>query len=284
MKPGSLAALVVAVGMLLSCGGGGSAYSPPAPQTLRTDLLYGYYLTMDVKDAVATADHTNFVHEGLYGARSLADVIASMKVHGKPVLLEMHDAAYTGWPHYVPRDETDTVAQATAIFDALRAAGLLQRVIALYPMDEPETKDLSDEQVSRANSALRLAASRYPELGGVKLAVIYSGSERMPGFASYDWIGVDAYDLGPGILASELWTGVMGRLGPKQRALLVPGGASPWKTDPEAFRRYAHSEPKVVGIIPFIWHWPDPEHERDGIDSNGMANVYRALGKGLTGN
>ncbi len=51
---------------------------------------------------------------------------------------------------------------------------------------------------------------------------------------------------------------------------------------PEAFRRYAHSTPQCVGIMPFMWGSRDDSGEKNaGIKSNGMAPAYEALGHGI---
>ncbi len=62
-------------------------------------------------------------------------------------------------------------------------------------------------------------------------------------------------------------------LKPGQKMILVPGGASPWKTDPTAFYNYAQTEPTVIGIIAFSWL--DYENKPNvGIRVNGMAKAY----------
>jgi hypothetical protein len=282
--------LLVLLLLLSGCGGGSHAYTfymPAEPTALRTDLFFGYYLNQSKEQALETADHTNLVHEGLgYNGRTLEQVIDSMRAHGKATMLQLTDTvAYMNWPNYVPRPDADIEARASATFDALRDAGLLAQVVALYPIDEPEAQHLTDAQVTNTNAVIRRVMARYPELASAKLAVIY-GTNRgfargSPGFASYDWIGADDYDMGPGILTSPYWLDMMAALSPSQRVMLIPGGASPWRTDPEAFRRYAHNESRVVGILPFLWHHPEAGHESEGIGDNGMAESYRALGREL---
>jgi hypothetical protein len=244
-------------------------HTQEAPQVLRTDLWYGYYLTFD-NQTEETKDHVNLVHEpGWFGAEQ---TIASMRSHGKPVMLDLHQTVYEGGS---PR--ADAQARAMALFDQLQVAGVLHQVVALYPIDEPQ---VSDSTVEAVNAAIRRAASHYPQLSQVKLAVIYD-ERRQPGVSSYDWIGMTFYSQREGVLISDLWTSLAASLRPDQRTFLVPAGGDPFQQDPEAFRRYAHSTPQVIGVMPFMWAQQHPS-DRAGIGTNGMAPVYRALGLELT--
>jgi len=77
---------------------------------------------------------------------------------------------------------------------------------------------------------------------------------------------------------------MVARLRPDQTYLLVPGGGDPWRQDPEAFRRWAHSDPRCVGILAFMWaeRGDDPKNPHmPGIGTNGMAEKYRAMGREL---
>lgn len=262
----------LAVAFLCACGGGGGGdHMPPAPAALRTDLWYGYYLTFD-NQAQETADHVTMVHEG--GWFGVDATIASMKAHGKPVMLDLSVHVYPD-----ARAHPDTHDRAKAVFQKLEAAGLLHQVVALYPIDEPEIHGgIDDAAVTWVNGEIRRAAAGFPQLAGVKLAVIYTSKGTLPGFASYDWVGMNDYGMGSGLLASAAWMAIMDRLQPHQGAFLVPGGGDPWRQDPEAFRRYAHAEPRVVGIMPFMWAARRGQGDAPGIGTNGMAAAYRAVG------
>jgi hypothetical protein len=258
--------------MIAACGGGGGGPDnvQPEPETLRTDLLYGYYLSFDNQTA-ETRDHVNLVHEGNWFGS--APTIASMAAHGKATMLDLNQTVYQG------NDvRADAEQRLVALFDALRASGVLAQVVALYPIDEPQA---SAGTVEAANALIRRAASGYPELSGVKLAVIYD-LRGTPGIATYDWIGLDHYPSGADILTSSHWKSIVASLRPGQRTLLVPGGGDPFQQDPEPFRRYAHNNAHVVGILPFMWARQHPS-EVAGIGTNGMAPQYRALGLQLTG-
>lgn len=246
--------------LLLSCGGGGSsssdvAYMPPPPTVQRHDILYGYFLDFNNQNA-ETAGTVNLAHEsGWFGDDA---TIASMRQHNLPTMLSVR---------------LDTLP---ATLTHLQQAGVLHQVIALYPVDEPDL-NMTDQDVLTQNATIRQIASGYPELVNVKLAVIYANRGTFPGIASYDWIGMDNYPLGSAILISPLWTRMVGLLRPDQRIILVPPGGDPWRQDPEAFRRYAHENPQVVLVLPFMWAQQLPSTAQ-GIGTNGMAPVYNALG------
>ncbi len=163
---------------------------------------------------------------------------------------------------------------ARGIFQGLRDAGVLQNVAALYPQDEPDLEGLDDVTVVEANKALRAVAAEFSELRNVPLAVIYSERGGRPGIASYDWVGIDAYAMGPKILAKP-YAKLQKLLTKKQRLLLVPGGADPWRENPEPYFKRAARDPKVIGVVAFIWFDNAAPDVGLGIRSNGLAPTYR---------
>lgn len=248
---------------------------PPEPAALRTDLEFWYYgIQPGEHDAVA--GHVTMIHEsGWYvDAQGIA---TSMRSHGMRTMLTVQEALWDG-----NRVHDDAAGRLHALFDTLRDAGVLHQVVALYVIDEPDGRNCSHEEVVRACVLLRQVALDYPALAGVKLAVTYSYKGTLPGIDALDWVGLDDYGLGSGVLVSKQWRQMMSRLRMDQRCFVVPGGADPWRQGPEAFRRYAHSTPQCVGIMPFMWGSRDDSGEKNaGIKSNGMAPVYEALGRGI---
>lgn len=156
----------------------------------------------------------------------------------------------------------------------LHSKGLLQNIYAIYPSDEPDTSPGIHPKEARS------IMGRYPELAQAKLAVIYSASGRYPNIEDYDLVGVDAYDEKEGILKGRLQE-LRWKLNKKQKMILVPGGADPWRQDPTPFLNYAKKDNKVGMILPFVWfdeESPNPQYGL-GIKNNGMAPLYRAAGK-----
>jgi hypothetical protein len=155
------------------------------------------------------------------------------------------------------------------VFDGMRAAGVLDRVVALYPEDEPDLR-MSEPEVIAMATLVRGVAAEYPELARVQLWVIYANSGHTPGISQFDAVGRDNYGAGPQQLGSA-----------NQRLILVPGGASPWQESPDAYLSAAN-DPRVIAIIPFLWKYPQ-SGQSQGIRDNGMAPAYRAAGKQATG-
>jgi hypothetical protein len=192
---------------------------------------------------------------------------------------------------------------ARGIFQGLRDAGVLQNVAALYPQDEPDLEGLDDATVIEANAAVRAVAAEFAELKNVPLAVIYSergtlglaggphlrfassptsgffsnrpaGLGTRPGISSYDWVGIDAYAMGSKILGKP-YTKLQKLLTNKQRLLLVPGGANPWREDPTPYFKRAARDPKVIGVVAFLWFDNAAPDVGLGVHSNGLAPKYR---------
>jgi hypothetical protein len=149
-------------------------------------------------------------------------------------------------------------------FAMLQASGALSSVVALYPQDEPDQAGLTADQVGALCAQVRAVASEYPELAGVALAAIYGPGSA--GIEHWNWVGRDNYGTGPIVPIRQ----------PRQRVMLVPGGADPWRENPAAFLDVANRTPAVVAIVPFLWRWPDGRP--GGIATNGMAAAYRAAG------
>lgn len=207
-----------------------------------------------------------------------ADGIAnSMRSHGMRTMLTVQDQIWDG--NQIRLDAADRLR---SLFNALQ--DVLHQVVALYVIDEPDGRNCTHHDVMSACVLLRQVALDYPALAGVKLAVTYSYKGTLPGIDALDWVGLDDYGKGSGVLIGREWLQMMSHLRPDQRCYVVPGGANPWRQNPEAFRRYAHATPQCIGIMPFMWGPRDDSGEKnDGIKSNGMAPVYEALGREVLG-
>lgn len=256
----------------------GADFMPPLPAALRTDLWFGYFHTFD--DQIAqTRDHVNIVFEsGWSGAQATA---ASMRDHGQRTILNLSTECYD-WANGAMLQRDDASDRIAATFSTLRTAGVLSQVVALYPIDEPDLTGKSDAGVLAMCATVRKAAAAFPELANVKIYVCYANKGTWPGISGADCVGMDDYPLGSGVLASPLFVKMLSLLRADQQHFVVPGGADPFRQDPEAFRRYAHNTPGCMGILAFMWAQQHPG-TLAGIGTNGMADKYRALGLELTG-
>lgn len=248
---------------------------PPTPPPVPADLLFGYFYTAP---AAETADHVNVIMINDGGPASAWDIIMQRMID------DMQAAVAAGinrfvlsigiflWdqtpnPPYLDRCRLRPTAYGdlAAWRAQLDSLGLLDKVVALYPIDEPELHDLDNAYLTPVLNDIRAI---WP---GPKLGVIYGDSRHYPGITSYDWVGIDDYGAGAGVL-NEL-----PMISPAQRYILVPGGGNPWRQDPQPFYNYALNHANVVWICPFLWI------TADGIGANGMAPAYRAVGTPIKG-
>lgn len=243
-----------------------------ADPVVRPDLYFGYY--GDCPSCIAeTRDHTSFTWvAGWNGTKGHIETIVERAVLAAPTsTVIMLPGMYVNG-----RVNPKAIEAARAIFTGLRDNGVLQAVVAVYPQDEPDLLGLTDAAVAEANSQIRALMMEFVELDGVPLAVIYSNSRMQPGLSTYDWIGIDAYRLGKRVL-DEPYERLRKRMRADQRLLLIPGGASPWEQDPAPFFKRATDDPRVVGVVAFIWFDNAAPGVGAGIRSNGLADRYRRL-------
>ena len=280
MKISAIAGLLVA-GIVTACGGGGgggnaheSAAGPPATLTQPPrEVLYGYYGHCDTCSA-ETHRHVNMIHVPNWGPlETTVRQLTEARVYGiKHVML--------GVPQLYHAPDAERALRE--FFTTLRGANLLTNITALYPLDEPDLHSIPADVISARNALLRRVMAEFPELRTTKLAVIYTSRPKWPGIDSYDWVGFDDYGAGSQIFTNGLYSELKDRLRPDQRVLLVPGGADPWRQDPEPFIAKALEDPQVIGVVPFIWYdFADREVGR-GIRSNGLAGAYCEAARKLT--
>lgn len=229
-------------------------------------MLYGYY-GADSNTALEVVDHANLYWEPAW--QPLPFVLANLqRALGMKVVLAV--------PAYHPDAENETRFFLGRIHDA----GLLQNIVALYPIDEPDVAGKTDAEVTSVNAMLRRVMTEFKELADTKLAVIYGcDTGKRPGWASYDWLGCDAYGAGcDNATGGTVWAFAAG-LAAHQKLILVPGGADPWRQDPGCFEFKAHSDPKVVAIVAFLWIDHAADGVGRGIRSNGLRPLYCQVGR-----
>jgi hypothetical protein len=283
MTRAAIAALFFLMATAAGCGGGGSSSSSgpviPAPAQLRTDLLYGYFGGVSA-NVVEQASHVNLFFAGSWDPLEQLAALTHAKGAGIPAIM-------LSVPAYGDRGGPAKPASELRFWlQRIKTAGLLERIVAVYPIDEPDTVregNRSDAEVTAQNAVLRRVMGEFPELARAKLAVLYAcDTGRRPGLASYDWVGCDHYPSGCGVLSGYV-TQLRQALGPEQRLILVPGGADPWRQDPTCFENFAHGNAVVVALLPFIWQTAvDDGVTYTGIRENGMAKLYCEAGRKIS--
>lgn len=252
----------------------------PAPPSgdLNKNLYTGYYISTD-ETIPEMKDHVDFIFD--HGWDSSENIIKRAKMHDKPIVLTITKECFGSF-------ESNTLTpnirdNLKSLFNDLRQASILSRVIALYPIDEPDGRHVSHETMSQCCQIVREVASLYPELVNTKLAVIYSTHMTWPGLEYFDIVGMDKYGDSSGVLISKEFKDLLQKKKPTQKLMLVPGGADPWKQNPEAFLRYALMNKDVFAIVSFLWNDRDEQDKTNntihylGIRSNTMKNDYISL-------
>lgn len=228
----------------------------PIPDTRRSDLLYGYYSSLD-RTFDQVKDHVNlFWYSNFFGRDNLIEIMKSTdnmrfvvdlapmvqrKEGGKGVLLE-------------------TAEQELKIFfDTLKENGVLHKVTYLYPVDEPNLFVKSAEEHKKMIQAVQNVRMQYKELNSAKLACIYGRGKPFWNIEMYNVVGVDDYDQKSEVLTIGEHARLLKEKGWDQTTFLVPGAA--FGQNPSPFVAYALLNPtEVEAVVPFIW-FDDPGHK-----------------------
>lgn len=271
---------------LAGCGGGGGGGSPgasgpvvPAPP-LRRDLHYAYYggcrdHILEQAGHVTAWWATGWCGTGLSWHADVALELAMARAAGvRGIVLAL--------PHglvWQPGAREEVRAQLMGLQQSGELAGWDS--IMVYPADEPDIREngrRSDAEVLAMLGWLRAELRAIPALSGSPVGVIYScSSGGRPGISGYDVVGCDHYESGCAIVG--VWRELLSELRPDQRLVLPVGGAEPWRVDPACVEFYAHGEPRVWGIVPFLWQDHAAPGVGLGIRSNGMRRLYCEAGR-----
>lgn len=237
------------------------------PDTRRTDLLYGYYSSLD-RSYEQTKDHINlFWYSNFFGLNQFIDIL-----RGTECKVVFDVAPYISkkiegtWK--VAYDET-AETRLEAVLVQLEQAGVLGKIAYLYPIDEPTINVISETDHLKMIQATKRVAAKFPALAGVRYAVIYPRKDPFWNLAEHDVVGVDNYDQKSEILTRGDHARLKKSLLPGQRTMLVPGAA--FGQNPTPFIAYALRNPEEVEmVVPFLW-FDDPNHK--DTDFTGLENM-----------
>lgn len=271
-------ALVIVCLFLAGCGGGGGGNAnqviPPIVAAVqRVDLLFFYFGVMgdQIKE---TASHVNALLPMTWNFENWNTAQGRGWIADN-VIAQCEEAVAAGITKIVldvgflvfdyPYRYRGTVTDAIAFANRMKERGLWDKVVAVYPVDEPDLVGLDNATMNRVNTDLKAL--------GKPVACIYTDRRQWPGLATCDWAGFDKYGVdvhGDGTLAD-----LKSRLRSDQRIMLVVGGADPWRDNVRPVLDYANMDKQVVGIVAFIYG--DLGQER-GIRNNGMQPEYAEVG------
>jgi len=256
----------------------------PVPTTLRTDLLFGYYGSYPAYPGIPsqldeTVDHINlFFASRWYGPDSQLDQMSKATHAGIPIMLDMPEPYQIDYNINIPFDIVAAEIRVRNRFQQLQQANILQNIIAIYPVDEPELFGWTAEQVIDTNAMIRRVLSEFNHTA--KIAIFYTASWKWTGVQSFDWVGFDNYGPGAKIFTNGDYEKLLAVLRPDQQTMLIPGGCDIWHEHPAQWFNKAQQDTRVAVLMPFVWRDnTDPEQDATiGIRSNGLAEEYRAVG------
>jgi hypothetical protein len=299
MKP-KILSLVIA-SLFAGCGGGSSSDAPPPPVTdapSRPGLFFTFFGAVDdpadptkpvagaPSSAVETASFITTIMTGTWGeiespagrqaiaAKAIRHMREARDRGVTSAIVMLQFILFDGRTYRGP----PAIDELVAFLQAIQAAGLGDMVQAVYPIDEPDANGVGGDALRQMASDVRAALASVGMRAKLMTVVASPGAEQIDAF---DVVGFDNYGFGAGVLADDLAM-FESRLRPDQSVVLVPGGAEPWKTDPAPFYARAQSDPRIAGIMAFVW-WDNFEPVNfpgaRGIRSASTRCAYAAIGR-----
>lgn len=281
MVTGIIIALVIA-GVVIAVLGS-KKKSKPAPVVpvelgpSRPGILYGYFGCYG-NQVSEVKEHTNVHMEMLWEGWTKG--IENCTLADKPIILNIQPQCFTDPNLGNVKYNSHGMIELRVLLNRFKSAGLLGKIIALYPVDEPDLCNISVSDLTQMANDVREVISEFPELLGCKLAVFYTGREDYRGIELFDWVGFDDYGNDNSYLNDGKYQRFRNKLNDSQRIMLIPGGCAPWHTNPAQFYIRAQEDTKVIAIIPFIWIDNYGNSTELGIRSN--PNEYVKIGKLIT--
>lgn len=248
---------------------------PPAPK--REGLYFGYFGC--ARDQVAeTNGHVNILNEVQFEPEN---AIKHMLACGTDIMLALSCQLFDR-----PNDQSkftvrpDAETRLSDFFVALQSAGILGRVKALTPIDEPNNTLASADELTHAIYLIRQVAHQFPSLDGFKLYCIYAADKAFICSEQFDWIGFDDYDMKGNVLNGKQYKDLKASLRAGQKTIIIPGGS--YGQDPTCFANYANANFEVAVVLGFLW--ADDEWGTvgaPGIRSNSTKDLYIQAGKSV---
>jgi hypothetical protein len=256
----------------------------PLPISLRTDLKFGFYGTMH-DQAEKTKGFVNLLWESQFQGHEKA--CDNMQTAAVTTVVDLANQCFIkfqdkGRNH---KFNPDAVNNLRNLFLYMRERNVLQYFAYAVPMDEPNINVRSAEDLQFAINAIRAAASEFPELNNLKLAIIYAALPEEYWCADqFDLVGVDDYDKKSQIFVNGTYAALLCAKHPNAKTIILPGGA--FGQDIIPFLRFAHNNLEVSLVLPFTWLGPMVPADKWvglGDDANPLKPIYIAAGKTIVG-
>lgn len=235
----------------------------PMSDTVRTDLLYGYYSALEnTYDEVK--GHVNlFWYSHFFGLDKFVEILQEISMK---VVLDVAPLCLQGSGQGGETVREDAAESLRNYFKTLKAYNVLHKITYLYPKDEPNIFMASEAEHLKLINLVKAVAAEFEELKDVKYAVIYAHGKPFWNSEAHDVVAIDNYGQKSQILTIGDHADLVKLLKPGQKTWLIPGAA--FGQNPDPFVAYALSHPdEVEGVIPFLW-FDDPNHK--DVDYTGL--------------
>lgn len=290
---------------------------------------FGYYAAVSNVDAsfnppvssvTETMAHSNIVMPGAFGAFGFYQLPGQPQVDGRleitttkivpqlkeakrlgvaNAILPMDYAVWRGVglyhydKPYSAESYSTRVIELRRAFDKLRDEQVLNSVVTLFVIDEPDDcpggcSTLNEVQIEEAAGMIKQVAAEYSITKSAKLWINYHNANDAPGLHAIDWAGFDWYTQADGYLSpGGGYDTFRSWLQPHQRMVLVPGGVDGpgfSKVGASNFLSKLTSDSKAIAMIPFVWYNYFAEGNTYlGIRANGMKSSYCQAGAQIKG-
>lgn len=238
------------------------------PATRRTNLLFGYYSSLERTFDQVKAD-VNMFWSGFYGRDTWLKVL---KEGNQAFVFDLAgDLTIKVDGKLIARDNREELLRET--FMDLRNHGVLHKIAYLYPIDEPQLSMKGPEEFLKIVNTVKKVKAEFEELANARLMTIFLRGQPFWHVKELDVVGVDDYDQKSESLTIGEHARLLKELAPGQKTVLVPGPG--YGHNPDPWVAYALLNPDQVEMIAaFLW-FDDPNHKDENF--TGLENASPEL-------
>lgn len=269
--------VIIAIAYVVSSSKNDNNYEVADPGTKRNDLLYGYYGCAH-SQVEEVKSHVNLHWEAFF--EGLETGVKNIKAANMSTVIDVAFCVFTrvaANKPVSPRPVEEMEANLRSVFDVLRTNGVLDKVVMIVPIDEPNLpENLALAYLPTVVNTIKNVCKEYPELANVLLGCIYYNGNARGNEDLFDVIGFDDYDAKSSIFApGGDYQKMKANLKEGQKTLIIPGGS--YGQDPTPFMNYANGNAEVWAVLPFLWY-PPTGADMKGIRDLSVKDAYIAAG------
>jgi hypothetical protein len=258
-------------------------YQVPATSAHRTDVLFGYFGCMRDQPQ-RTREYCNLFCEMFFDGIDKA--IANIRYMETLTIVGLD---YFVWEKidgkYVIR--ADAQATVRSLFQRFRVEDVLQYIEIVSVCDEPDGKEISQEDMTLAVQLVRTVVQEFKP--SIKMFCIYSTRYTWIAFDEFDLVAMDDYGAG-----NSYFSPTGGHKQIKERSsqsprhpklIVIPAPADPWRMLPTAWLNAVNNDTQIIAVLAFVWftnHATDADYGK-GVEENGLESIWREAAIELIG-